>query len=132
MAVEDREVARACRFIREHACKGMDVNDVAESTSLSQRQLERRFRAELGHTPHKQITAAQIARAKQLLLETNMTLAAIAPLTGYGHKEQLIAVFQREIGETPRAFRRRFTSIDEYWSNFARARACYLRASDGT
>ena len=43
IAVEDREVARVCRFIREHACDGIDVNDVAEFTTLSRRQLERRF-----------------------------------------------------------------------------------------
>ncbi|MCR9202673.1 MAG: DNA-binding transcriptional regulator [Planctomycetaceae bacterium] len=112
IAVEDRVVARACRFIREHACRGIDVNDVVESTSLSRRQLERRFRAELGHTLHKEITAAQLSRVKQLLTETKMTLEAIAPLAGYGHKEQLIAVFKREIGETPGAYRRNVTSID--------------------
>ena len=33
IAVEDREVARVCRFIRQHACDGIDVNDVAEFTS---------------------------------------------------------------------------------------------------
>ena len=107
IAVEDREVARVCRFIREHACDGIDVNDVADFTSLSRRQLERRFRSELNRTLHEEITAAQITKVKQLLIETNMTLEQIAPLAGYTHKERLSAVFRREMGATPGDYRRK-------------------------
>ncbi len=113
IAVEDRELARVCRFIREHACDGIDVGDVAEFTSLSRRQLERRFRSELNRTPHEEITAAQIARVKQLLRETDMTLEQITALTGYSHKERLGAVFKREIGESPGGYRRKMKSREQ-------------------
>lgn len=106
-AVNDREVARVCRFIREHACEGINVKDIVEFTSLSRRQLERRFQAELGRTPHEEITAVQIARVKQLLRETTMTLEQITPLAGYSYKERLAAVFRRETNETPGVYRRR-------------------------
>ncbi len=107
VAVDDIELARVCRFIRQHACSGINVADVAELTNLSRRQLERRFREELGRTPHEQITATQIARAKQLLHETNMTLEQISIKAGYGHKESLSAVFKRETGDTPGEYRRK-------------------------
>lgn len=107
IAVEDRELARVCRFIREHACEGIDVNDVVEFTSLSRRQLERRFRVKLNRTPHEEITAVQITRVKQLLRETTMSLEQLSSLTGYSHKERLSAVFKRETGETPGEYRRR-------------------------
>jgi LacI family transcriptional regulator len=110
-AVDDREVARVCRFIREHASEGIDVNDVAEFTSLSRRQLERRFRAELDRTLHEEITAAQLVRVRQLLRETTMTLQQITPLTGYSHKERLSAVFKRETGETCGEYRKRKTEL---------------------
>jgi LacI family transcriptional regulator len=110
IAVEDRELARVCRFIRQHACDGINVNDVADFTSLSRRQLERRFRAELNRTPHEEITAVQVSKVKQLLMETSMTLEQIATLSGYSHKESLSAVFKREVGETPGEYRRRFGS----------------------
>lgn len=106
IAVEDREVARVCRFIREHACDGIDVHDVADFTSLPRRQLERRFRTELNRTPHE-VTATQVAKVKQLLLEPEMTLEQIAPLAGYRHKERLSAVFRREVGEAPGEYRKR-------------------------
>lgn len=109
-AVEDREVARVCRFIREHACDGINVQDVADFSSLSRRQLERRFRDELQRTPHDEITAVQIARVRQLLRETDMTLEQIAPLAGYSHKERLSAVFRRECGQSPGTYRRSINS----------------------
>jgi LacI family transcriptional regulator len=106
IAVEDREVARACQFIREHACDGIDVGDVARRAKLSRRQLERRFRAALGRTPRAEISSVQIARAKQLLAETDLSLEQLAPLAGYDYKESLSAVFKRETGMTPGAYRR--------------------------
>lgn len=108
-AVEDREVARVCRFIREHACEGINVENVVEFSSLSRRQVERRFRAELNRTPREEITAVQIARVKQLLSETTMTLEQMTPLAGYSHKERLSAVFKRETKETPGEYRARVT-----------------------
>ena len=107
IAVEDREVAQACRFIRENVANHIDVRDVAKLTNLSRRQLERRFRLVLNRTPHEEITAAQVARVKQLLIETDLSLEQLAPLAGYDYKERLSAVFKRETGETPGQYRRR-------------------------
>ena len=107
-AVEDREIARVCRFIREHACEGIDVQSVAEFTTLSRRQLERRFRAQFDRTLHAEITSVQLGKVKQLLRETTMTLEQITPLAGYSHKERLSAVFKRETGQTPGEYRRQW------------------------
>lgn len=110
IAMEDRELARVCRFIRQHACEGINVGDVTQVTALSRRQLERRFQTMIGHTPHQEITAVQIDRVKQLLRETNMTLAEIADKAGYSHKESLSSVFKRETGKTPGAYRSQSSS----------------------
>ena len=111
LATHDREVAQASRFIREHACEGINVADVAEQVSVSRRQLERRFRTELNHTIHEQITATQIARVRQLLAETDLSLEQLAPLAGYEYKELLSTVFKRETGETPGEYRRRARTV---------------------
>ena len=107
MAVEDREVAKACRFIRENASLAIDVNDVAQKAALSRRQLERRFQIALGRTPHEEITAVKIKRIQQLLAETDLSLEQLAPLAGFYYKERLSAVFKRETGETPGQYRQR-------------------------
>ncbi len=99
-------MARACRFIRENACDGIDVGDVVRRAALSRRQLERRFRIALQRTPREEITAVQVDRVRQLLAETDMPLEQLAPLAGYDYKESLSAIFKRETGETPGQFRR--------------------------
>jgi len=44
LAVEDHHLAKALRFIRDHARKPLAVDEVALATTLSRRALERRFR----------------------------------------------------------------------------------------
>lgn len=105
-AITDREVAKACRFIRENAGRGIDVNDVCKFSTLSRRQLERRFQESLNRSPKEEITLVQIQKVKQLLRETDMTLDSIAALAGYSYKERLCAVFKREAGITPTEYRK--------------------------
>ncbi|QEF98303.1 Xylose operon regulatory protein [Stieleria maiorica] len=105
-AVEDPELSRVCRFIRENACHGIDVAALVRFSNLSRRQLERRFRKHLGRTPREEINAVQIRRLKQLLDETELPLEQIAPLAGYNHTESMSVTFKRETGQTPGAYRR--------------------------
>lgn len=106
LAVPDREVAAAVRFIRENACSGIKVRDVLRHVPLSRSLLERRFRRYLGHSPQAEIRLVQIKRIKQLLTETDLPLKAIADLAGFNHVEYLAVVFKRETGSSPGQFRR--------------------------
>jgi LacI family transcriptional regulator len=105
LAVDDREIARAVQFIREHACEGINVSDVLRAVPLSRRVLEQRFQRLLGHTPREEILHTRLNRVKQLLLETDLPLYLIAERTGFEHVEYLSVVFKRETGATPSAFR---------------------------
>ena len=55
MAVEDVEVAQAIWLIREHACRGLRVGEVAESPGLSRRVLQQRFQRVLQRTPKEEL-----------------------------------------------------------------------------
>ena len=105
LAVDDRDIARAVQFIREHACAGINVSDVLRAVPLSRRVLEQRFRRLLGHTPREEILHVRLDRVKQLLAETDLPLYLIADRTGFEHVEYLSVVFKRETGRTTSAFR---------------------------
>jgi LacI family transcriptional regulator len=105
LAVDDREVARAVQFIREHACEGINVSDVLGAVPLSRRVLEQRFQRLLGRTPREEILHVRLGRVRQLLAETDLALYQIAERTGFEHVEYLSVVFKRETGKTPRDFR---------------------------
>src|SRR5581483_911015 len=71
LAVEDRQIAAAARFIREYACKAIDVGDVVRAVALSRSTLERRFSKFMGHSPKEEILRVRLNRAKHLLATTD-------------------------------------------------------------
>ncbi|HEX2749995.1 MAG TPA: DNA-binding transcriptional regulator [Verrucomicrobiales bacterium] len=105
LAVEDQNVARAVRFIREHACDGICVDDVVRDAGLSRRLLEGRFKTHLSRSPHEEITRVQILRVKELLALTDLPLAEVADRTGFRYVEYLSAVFKNKVGVPPGHFR---------------------------
>ena len=105
LAVDDPQVARALRYIREHACEGIGVADVLRQCPMARRALEARMKALLGRTPHEEIQRVQLNRVKELLSGTDLALAQIAERAGFKHTEYLSVVFKREIGLPPSAYR---------------------------
>lgn len=105
LAIGDRDIAGAVRFIREHACDGATIADLLKAVPLSRRVLEARYRKATGRTPHEDLVRFRIDRVKQLLSETDHSLERIAALAGFDHPEYMSVAFKRETGQTPGAFR---------------------------
>ena len=59
LAIEDRVVVTAMRFIRDHAFTGCSVEDVLRQVHVSRSVLERRFREQLKPSPQAEIRAVQ-------------------------------------------------------------------------
>jgi len=106
MAINDRSVAAALSAIRQKACSGLSVDDVVKDAHASRSQLEKKFRKYLGRSPQAEIRRVQVAKIKQLLLETDFPLKRIAELTGFEHLEYMSVVFKRLTGSSPGSFRR--------------------------
>ncbi len=107
LAVADKNVAAALSYIREHACRGLTVTELLSHASVSRSQLERKFRRFLGRTPQAEIRRVQLAKIRQLLVETDFPLKRIAELAGFAHVEYMCVVYKRLTKEAPGAFRRR-------------------------
>jgi LacI family transcriptional regulator len=107
LAIEDRQIAAAARFIREHACEGIDVSDILAAVPMSRSTMDRRFMNILGRSPKDEILRVRLDRVKQLLAETDFPLKLIAEKVGLDHAEHLSRVFKSRIGTTPSEFRAR-------------------------
>ena len=105
LAIDDADVSRAARFIREHATEGIKVTDVLRAVPLSRRVLEARFKRALNRTPHDEIIRVQIDHVKRLLTQTDLALATIADRAGYKHAEYMTVAFKRATGMPPSQFR---------------------------
>jgi LacI family transcriptional regulator len=94
------------RHIRQHACEGIGVEDVLDAVPVSRSTLERRFQALLGRSPREEILRVKLEHLRRLLRETDFDLDEIARIVGIPHAETLCALFRRETGQTPGAWRR--------------------------
>ncbi|CAN5571094.1 hypothetical protein BH10PLA1_BH10PLA1_01130 [soil metagenome] len=106
LAVADRNLADAVRYIREHACDPCTVDDVLRAVPVGRRWLERKFVSQLGRSPHDTIAQVRIEAAKRLLLQEDLSIADIAGRCGYSGDKNFHATFRRLVGTTPAAFRR--------------------------
>lgn len=107
LAINNRNVTIALTHIRQKACEGLTVNAVAKEAYISRSQLEKKFRRYLGRSPQAEIRRVQMAKIKQLLVETDYRLKKIADLSGFQHVEYMSVVFKRLIGESPGEYRKR-------------------------
>jgi LacI family transcriptional regulator len=105
LAVDDRQIAAAMRFIREHACEDIDVSDVLRAVPMSRSTLDRRFIKILGRSPKDEILRVRLGRVKQLLAETDLPLSLISEKVGLEHVEHLSRMFKEREGLTPSDFR---------------------------
>jgi AraC-like DNA-binding protein len=58
-----------------------------------------------GRTPQRYVLERRMARAKQLLAETELPLIAIGPRVGYPDQSYFTALFRKHVGMTPKAYR---------------------------
>jgi LacI family transcriptional regulator len=106
LAFADPEVVKAIRFIREHACSGIQLEDVQKEVHLSRSTLERRFIKVLGRGPKAEINGIQINRVMELLSTTDYSLETIARLSGFNYVESMFALFKKRTGRTPGEYRK--------------------------
>jgi LacI family transcriptional regulator len=105
LVVTDLEIASVLRYIHEHACGAMRIDNMMDELALSRRTMERRFKACFGYTLHDEIRRVRMERARQLLSKTQLKVPAIAKRCGFQGAKRFSADFKRFVGKTPSEFR---------------------------
>jgi LacI family transcriptional regulator len=107
LAVDDEDVVRAIRYIRQNACRGIQVGDVFSHVGASRTWLEAKLRGILRRTIHQEIQRVQIDRSRELLRESSMPIKQVAHEAGFSTVQYMTRVFGVITGETPARYRRR-------------------------
>lgn len=108
LAVDDPDIAEAIRYVREHACKGMRLEDLVEHVHLSRSSLASKFKATLGRSVHEEIRRVQLELAKELLIHSSLSPKQIAARAGFSHVQHLSRVLREALGCPPGEFRSRW------------------------
>lgn len=97
---------RLDEYIQANLAENLSLADMAKVTSLSISYLTRLFKQSKGISLYQYVIQCRIARAKQLLKHEQLTIAEIATQVGFSDQSHLTYHFKRQVGVTPKAFRR--------------------------
>lgn len=86
----------------------LTVAELADRAGMSLRTFGRHFAEQVGTTPLRWLNQQRIARARELLETTNLTLDTVAQRSGLGTADGMRLHFHRAVGTTPGAYRRTF------------------------
>jgi len=110
LATEDREVATALRFIREHVREMVQVSDVAQAVGLSVRALQQRFSKVTGRSVHDEIKRTRVDHMTRLLVSTNLSITEIARMFQCAEVKNISRYFRQQTGLTPSQYRKRHST----------------------
>jgi LacI family transcriptional regulator len=106
VAVDDKLVAEALRFIAANSHRTIGQDDVSRAVNAETRTLQSHFRKILDRPIVGMIRHVRLERAKRELVQSDRSLRAIARDVGFGGRARMSEVFRRELGITPSAYRR--------------------------
>lgn len=110
-SLNDPAVIQAMHYIRNHACKGIKVDQVLDAVGISRSNLEKRFKEEVGETIHAVIHAEKLEKARSLLISTSLSIHEISQMCGYPSLQYFYSVFKKEYDTTPKEYRDRYSEV---------------------
>ncbi len=106
VAVDDLQLARALRFIRDQYTNPLlGVEDVVAATDISRRLLEMAFRREMKRSLNEEIVRVRMEKVKDLLITTNLKIVDVAAATGFTRPRHLFRTFRKFFGISPKNYR---------------------------
>lgn len=100
-------LAAVIQFIRERLHESLSIAKLSRIACMSEAQLHRAFKGELGATPLDFIQQERIGLAKKLLQNPERSISDVAYACGFNNVSYFIKIFKRFARLTPASYRRR-------------------------
>jgi LacI family transcriptional regulator len=99
--IEDPITLRAVKLIRQRAFSGITVSEICNELRVSRSTLERRMNASLKRGAKAELLRVRFAEVNRLLKNTDLTIEAIAEMTGFAYPHYLQTSYRERYGITP-------------------------------
>lgn len=103
------ELARAKDMLAEGFDGQVLIADVASACNVSRSYFIRAFKAATGLAPYQWLLRQRVARASDLLINSQLPLAEVAACCGFSDQSHMTRTFTRLTGHAPGALRRQHT-----------------------
>ena len=97
---------RVFEFVESHLEDDINLASLAAEARLSVYHFARGFKLSTGVSPHRYVLEQRVRRARQLLMQTDLPLSAIASAVGFYDQGHFSRQFRSLVGTTPSSFRR--------------------------
>jgi AraC family transcriptional regulator len=100
------QLRRVKEFVDAQISNVITISELATVAGLSQFHFIRAFKDSVGLSPYQYILSERVRRARELLSESDLSVANVALAVGFSDASQLKRAFRKFVGVTPTAFRR--------------------------
>ena len=97
---------RILDYIDANLASDTTVERLAAHSKMSPRQFARLFLQNMGVTPHQYVVRRRTNAAKDLLRDSQLSLAEIGYIVGFPTQAHFTTTFRKRVGVTPSAFRK--------------------------
>lgn len=102
---EMRCIDEAIQYIEKRYTEKISADGLSFEFGLSKPKLQLGFRKKTGFTLYKYIQQVRIIKAKELLIDTNYPIKAIADAAGFPNESHFCKVFRKMTMTSPVGFR---------------------------
>ncbi len=101
IGVRHPKLARVIEFMENHIEDPISPSDLANEVDMSTRQLERLFRRYLNRSPKRYYMELRLERARNLLMQTDMSVISVALATGFTSPSHFSKCYRAHYNTTP-------------------------------
>ncbi|MDW7656039.1 MAG: AraC family transcriptional regulator [Bacillota bacterium] len=96
----------AMAYVEQHFCSNIGIEQVASLCFMSKTHFSRCFHQATGKTFTAYVQHVRLYKVREKLSQTNLSIEAIASLTGFSSASHLAAVFRVQTGSSPSVWRK--------------------------
>lgn len=101
------EMTYALQYIEKHLTKNLSLESAASYMNISTHYFSKLFKSEVGENFIDYVTDKKVARAKEIIKDTDIPLNSIAFELGFNEANYFSKVFKKKTGITPSQYRKK-------------------------
>lgn len=106
-----RRLEKVLAYIESHLEQSLSLVELANVADMSVSHFGRSFKMAAGVSTLKFVTIRRVSRANILLLDTDLSIAQVAPLSGFPGQSSFGKTSRCMTGITPAALRRNYDAV---------------------
>lgn len=110
--VSNEYIAKIVHYIEDHYTEEISIDELTQLVPLSRRNLEIKFKDEMGTSIYQFILLCRIEYFANLLLTTDLPQFDLALQSGFNDCKNISRIFKKIKGNTPIEYRNKFRDVD--------------------